>query len=213
MATVSLGATLRNDSGKGIARKIRAQGKLPAVVYRGGEPATSIVIDPEALELAFKKTQDRNTLVVLDLGDGNERTCLVREAVRHPVSRRLEHVDFYEVLDDQQVVVDVDVNPVGTAKGTKLGGSLRLIRRTLKVRCRPADIPHSVDVDVTELLVGDLVRASQITPPARCELIIPSDFNVLTVIGKRGPLLVGDEEEAEGEGEGEGEEAAETEED
>lgn len=186
MATVSLGATLRTGSGKGIARKIRAEGMLPAVVYRGGEPATPVSIDPEALELAFKKTQNRNTLVVLDLGEGQQRTCLVREAVRHPVSRRLEHVDFFEVLPDQQVEVVVPITPVGTSKGVKLGGKLRVIRRDMKVRCKPADIPASVDIDVSELSVNEFIRISQVAAPAGCELVYAADFNVMTVVGKRG---------------------------
>lgn len=186
MATVSLGATLRTSSGKGGARKIRAEGKLPAVVYRGGDAALAVTIDPDALELAFKKTQDRNTLVRLDLDNGESRTCLVREAVRHPVSHRLEHVDFYQVDADQVVTVTVPVVAAGTARGTKLGGRLRVIRRNLELQCKPAFIPSSVEIDVTEMVVGDLIKASQITPPAGCSLVYTTDFNVLAVIGKRG---------------------------
>lgn len=186
MATVSLGATLRNTTGKGHARKIRAEGKLPAVVYRGGDAAVPVTIDPEALELAFKKTQDRNTLVQIQIEGGDSRTCLVREAIRHPVSRRLEHVDFYEVLPEQVVTVEVPVRPVGTAKGTKLGGKLRVIRRSLVLQCKPADIPSAVDIDVSEMVVNDFVKASQIVPPTGCTLSYTADFNVLTVVGKRG---------------------------
>ena len=85
MATVSLSATPRTDFGKGAARKIRAQGLLPAVIYRAGQPATSIVLDPLALETAFRRSGNRNTLV--DLGvDGSNYVCLVKETQRDPVS-------------------------------------------------------------------------------------------------------------------------------
>ena len=102
MATVSLSATPRTDFGKGAARKIRAQGLLPAVIYRAGQPATSIVLDPLALETAFRRSGNRNTLV--DLGvDGSNYVCLVKETQRDPVSAVLLHVDER----DEQIEVAV----------------------------------------------------------------------------------------------------------
>ncbi|RME22803.1 MAG: 50S ribosomal protein L25 [Deltaproteobacteria bacterium] len=195
MASVSLDATLRENTGKGGARKLRAAARLPAVVYRAGQPATPIAIDPAAVELAFKKTGNRNTLVELDIAGDRKRTCLVREAQRHPVTRQLQHIDFYEVEPDQQVTVKVDVRPVGVAKGLKLGGTLRIIRRTLDVRCKPADIPPSIDVNVTRLGVGEFITVAGIQPPEGCELLYSSDFNVLTVVGKRVPIVVDDDDE------------------
>ncbi len=197
MASVSLDATLRENTGKGGARKLRAAARLPAVVYRAGDPATSIAIDPAAVELAFKKTGNRNTLVELDIAGDRKRTCLVRAAQRHPVSRRLEHIDFYEVESDQLVTVKVDVKPIGTAKGLKLGGTLRVIRRTMDVRCKPADIPASIDVDVNTLGVGEFVTAANIPSPKGCELLFGSDFNVITVVGKRLDVDAGEDDEEE----------------
>ena len=193
MATVSLDAQPRTTTGKGAARKTRARGQLPAVVYRGGDAATPITIDPEAFELAFAKSGDRNMLVSLAFDGGDARTCLVREAQRHPVSRTLEHVDFYEVAADQLVTVPVRVRPVGIAAGTKLGGKLQMICRTLDVRCKPADIPEFVDIDVVSLEVGEFLRASKVRPPKGGELVFTTDFNVVTLIGKKTEA----EEEAE----------------
>jgi len=193
MATISLKATTRTDSGKGVARKIRREGNIPAVVYRGGDNATSVVIDPAEITLKFNRTGNRNTLVNLDLESGS-RLCLVREVQRHPVSGNLRHIDFYEVTDDQLITVSVPVEAVGTAKGIKLGGKLQLMRRDLNVRCKPADIPSTVKVEVSELDVGEFVRVSQVTAPENTELIFGGDFNVITVVGKRGAK---DEEETE----------------
>ena len=95
-------------------------------------------------------------------------------------------MDFYEVDPDVLVTVRVRVRPVGTAIGIKLGGKLQIIRRTMDVRCKPADIPDFVDLDVTELSVNDMLRASQVAAPTNCELIFPADFNVVTVVGKKG---------------------------
>lgn len=196
MATVSMDASLRTATGKGGARKARAAGGLPAVVYRGGATATPITVDPDSIELAFAKTGDRNTLVVLDIGGDRKRTCLVKDVQRHPVSRRLEHLDFYEVEDEQYVTVEVLVRPVGEAVAYKLGGRLQTARRSLFVRSKPADIPGTVDIDVTAMDVGDLIRVSQVSAPANTEIIFGNDFNVLAMIGK--PLeIVEDEDEDE----------------
>ena len=185
MATVSLSATPRENFGKGAARKVRAQGLLPAVIYRAGQPATSISLDPRELENAFRRTGNRNTLV--DLGvDGNSFTCLVKQTQRDPVSSDLLHVDFYEVSDSELVTVSVPVEAVGKAAGVVAGGKLRVIRRDLTVSCKPADIPDTVQVDVTNLNVGDFIRVSAIKAPSGVEILAANDFNVITVVGKRG---------------------------
>ncbi|MDG1482936.1 MAG: 50S ribosomal protein L25 [Myxococcota bacterium] len=196
MATISLKATTRTDSGKGVARKIRREGRIPAVVYRGGDNATSVVIDPAEITLKFNRTGNRNTLVSLDLESGS-RLCLVREVQRHPVSGNLRHIDFYEVDDNQFITVLVPVEAVGTAQGIKLGGQLQLMRRDLNVRCKPADIPSTISVEVSELDVGEFIRVSQVTAPENTELIYGGDFNVITVVGKRGPKVDEETEEAE----------------
>lgn len=185
MATVSLDATLRNSTGKGAARKARAAGMVPAVVYSRGQAATPVSIDPEALEIAFARTGDRNTKVELNVPGQGVRSCLIREAQRHPVSRKLEHVDFYQVGDDQTCTVSVKVVPVGTAIGTKLGGKLQVMRRELSLKCIASKIPSAIEVDVTKLQVGAFIRASAVVMPAGCTLANVGDFNVITVVGKR----------------------------
>lgn len=185
MASVNLDASLRTSTGKGAARKLRAAGRLPAVVYSAGQPARSISINPTELELALQRTQNRNTLIHLKVEGDGVASCLIREAQRHPVSRALEHVDFYQVGDDQLCSVNVKVVPVGTAIGTKLGGKLQLVRREMQVECKPADIPEAIKVDVTNLEVNAYIRASAVVPPPGCKLVFSGDFNVVTVVGKR----------------------------
>ena len=199
MATVNLSATPRDDFGKGAARKIRAQGLLPAVIYRAGQPATSVTLDPRELENAFRRTGNRNTLV--DLGvDGGNFVCLVKSTQRDPVSAELLHVDFYEVADGEPVEVSVPLEAVGKAAGVVAGGKLRMIRRDLTVSCKPGDIPASVEVDVTKLNVGDFVRVSEIEAPAGVAIVAPNDFNVITVVGKRGMQVEVADEAAETDG-------------
>ena len=198
MATVSLNANSRNEYGKGAARKLRAAGLMPAVIYRAGQPATSISLDPNALENAFRKTGNRNTLVELGV-DGDSFVCLVKETQRDPVTASLIHVDFFEVDDGEDVLVEVPVSTTGKAPGVVAGGKLRIIKRDLRVKCKPADIPDTVSVDIGELNIGDFVRVSTVPAPSGTEIVAPNDFNVLTIVGKRGAMVAAAAaEEAEG---------------
>jgi large subunit ribosomal protein L25 len=204
MATVSLNATSRTQMGKGPARKVRAQGLIPAVVYRAGTEATSITINPLEIENAFRRTGNRNTLV--DIGvDGSNFLCLVKSTQRDPVTAELLHIDFFQVDDNEEVTVKVPVVPVGKAAGVTAGGRLQVIVRDLNLRCKPADIPDNVPVDVSPLNVGDFLRVSSVPAPTNTEILAPNDFNVVAVVGKRGAA---EEVEEEGAEEGAGEETA-----
>jgi large subunit ribosomal protein L25 len=185
MVSIDLSATVRTETGKGAARKIRHEGLVPATVYRGGEEATLLKIDPRLLQLGFERTGNPNTLVNLNFDD-TTKVCLVKEVQRHPVSGVIRHVDFYNVTSDQKITVNVPIQAVGKAKGVALGGKLRVIRRTLTVSCKAADIPDSIDVDVTNVDVGEFLKASELPKIDNCELIFLSDFNVATVIRRRG---------------------------
>jgi large subunit ribosomal protein L25 len=185
MATVSINASSRTDFGKSAARKLRAAGQLPCVIYRNGEAATHIALNPHELEQAFRKTMNRNTLVALTV-DGNTKTCLVRETQRDPVDKALKHVDFVELDLKDDVLVEVSVRAEGVAKGMTIGGKLQIIRRSVQVRCKPADIPDALIVDITDLELGDYVKVSEISAPKGSKIIASDDFNLLAIVGRRG---------------------------
>jgi large subunit ribosomal protein L25 len=185
MATVSINASSRTDFGKSAARKLRAAGQLPGVIYSNGEAASHIALDPHELEQAFRKTMNRNSLVELTV-DGNTKTCLVRETQRDPVDKALKHIDFVELDLKAEVVVEVPVRAEGTAKGMSIGGKLRTIRRTVKVSCKPADIPDALIVDITDLDLGDYVKVSEVSAPKGTKIVASSDFNLLAIVGRRG---------------------------
>lgn len=177
-------ASTRLPDGKGAARKLRKEGRIPAVVYGpGGEPQ-SIAVDPKALFDVFRLSQDANTVVTLDI-DGTPQTTLVRAVQRHPVSREIRHVDFYRVGADRKVEVMVPVEGTGRPAGAIHGGRLRLIRRAVRTRAPFDRIPRSFVVDITPMEIGDMVKASQIPTPDGVEIVYDHDFNVLTVYGKK----------------------------
>jgi large subunit ribosomal protein L25 len=194
MATVNMTAECRTATGKGAARKIRRDGLTPAIIYRDGVTPSLISLDAKELEIQFLRTGDPNTLVNISFGD-EQRVCLVREVQRHPVSAKIRHIDFFEVHDDEPITISVPVEPIGRAVGTRIGGTLQLVRRRMNVRCKPGDIPASVQVDVTPMGIGQFIRASQIPAPKNTELTFTEDFNVVSVVGKH--VLVEEVEAAE----------------
>ena len=183
MTTIS--AAIREDSGKGAARKLRAQGQVPATLYGQGQDPVSLSVDPDRLVRYYRKAGHRNAIVTLDI-DGSSVPVLTREVQRHPVSRDILHVDFYRLADDAPVQVMVKVDPHGRPAGAILGGRLRVIRRELRAECLPKDIPASFPVDVSPLHIGDMVAASEIPMPSGVQLVYDNDYKVLTCYGKRG---------------------------
>lgn len=181
-------------AGKGGARKLRKTGMLPAVVYGPGEEATPVAVDPTRLLDIFRKTGDRNTVINLQI-DGAEVPCLVRDSQRHPLTRELLHVDFYKVSRDRKVEVMVKLETTGRARGMALGGRLRVIRREVPVRCDFDKIPAAIVHDITQMRVDDFVAVSQLAAPEGVEIVFESDYNVISIYGKK--LAVDEEEEEE----------------
>lgn len=180
----NLAAETRSETGKGVARKLRAAGKIPAVLYANGDAATHLTIDPVRLDEIFRHTRNRNTVVQLEL-DGTSVPALVKTAQRHPVSRAILHVDFYAVSADKEVEVMVPLRAVGRPAGASLGGRLRLIRRTIRARCTYENIPETLDIDVTPMNIGDMKKVSEVIVPDGVTVPFDDDFNVITCYGKK----------------------------
>jgi large subunit ribosomal protein L25 len=180
----TLAVTPRSETGKGWARRTRAEGLVPAVVYGPTTDAKPVTVDPNALVNLFKATQDRNTIVNVQVGS-DAHPCLVREVQRHPLSREILHVDFYAVPQDREIEVMVPLHPVGRPKGATLGGRVRLIRRSVKARANYSKLPKQFDVDVTPLDIGDRIKASEVPMPDGVSLVYDNDYNVLELYGKK----------------------------
>ncbi len=188
MDTNITAVTRNNETGKSVARKLRAAGRLPGVVYSNGGTATPVHVDPDAIERIFRTTRNPNTVLQVDI-DGTVTPCLVRELQRHPLTREMVHIDLYSLTPGQQVEVQVPVRTVGKAKGAMYGGRIRLLRQKVGVRCDWAHIPEFVDVDITPLKIGDGLRASHLENPENAEVRFQNDFMVLTCYGKKGAQM------------------------
>lgn len=193
-----LQAETRNDLGKGAARKIRAAGRIPAVVYRAGGEASHFTVDPNVMQLMYRRAGNRNILVKLE-ADGKSVVCVLKDYQRHPNSRALLHVDFYEVNKKEEIAVEVAVRTSGKATGETYGARITFLRRDIRVAAKPADIPAEIVVDVTALDVGQFVRAGEVVLPSGVSLAIHPSTNILTCAGKRALPEADKEEGGEGE--------------
>lgn len=163
MKTIELDVEKRSTIGKNEARRMRAGGRIPAVVYGAGKANVPISVDRKALADLFREGAGENAIFLLKLGADQSRHAMIRELQRHPVSRKPVHIDFVRVLMDVKVTVKVPIEIVGIAKGVKAdAGILDVVTREIEIECLPANIPAHLSVDVTELSIGDAIRIAEL---------------------------------------------------
>jgi large subunit ribosomal protein L25 len=182
MEIVKLDAKVRSEAGKGPARRLRREGMTPAVAYGRELPVTSIAVAPKALTAILNSPHGQNTVVELGIEGQKKATVILRDFAVHPLTRQILHADFVEIRLDQPVDVDIPLICTGKAVGVIAGGIMRQIYRRLPVKCLPAEIPVSIEYDVTALELGDNVKVSQLTLPEGVTVRLAPDQTVLGVI-------------------------------
>jgi large subunit ribosomal protein L25 len=182
MAQVELNVDVREKSGKGVARKLRAAGKLPAVVYGKGFESITVTVDPKELENAVAGEAGLNTLITLKgAAELNGKVVILKDASVHPIRRDMISADFYAINLKEKSTFLVPINVVGTAVGQTEGGSLQLVRNELEVLCLPTEVPQNIDIDVTALEIGDTIHIDQVVVPDGVELVYDVNFTVITL--------------------------------
>jgi len=172
MSVGKLTVTTRTRTGKGAARQLRATGKVPGVLYGatkdGPVPPVSIVVDVKALKAALDPERKQNTVIDLTVeGDAPQRVAaLLREYQLDIIRRDVSHVDLLAIDPDKEITTDVPLELVGKPLGAIDGGQLHTVLRDLQVKCKPADIPLRITVDVSPLTIGDVLHVSDLTLPA-----------------------------------------------
>jgi large subunit ribosomal protein L25 len=183
----SLEVELREGVGKGVARKLRAAGRIPGVLYGRGKAPQSVALDPRALERVLEASEaGLNTLIDLRIAgsrDRAERVVLVKELQRDPVRGAPLHVDLYQVDLTATIEVKVPIVLRGRPRGVELsGGILDQALRELDVACLPRAIPESISVDVSELEIGGSVHVRDLVLPEGVALRSDPDLSVASVI-------------------------------
>ena len=209
MAENALNVETRQGIGKGVARKLRAAGRIPAVCYGKGEPSLSISLDPRALRRLLERSEaGMNTLINLAVEGGGAfdgKMVLVRELQKDPVEDSYLHADLFAVDVRQVVEVSVPIHITGRAQGVELGGILDQVLREIDLECLPLAIPSEILVDVSELDVGQSLHVSDIVLPEGVTLRSDPGLSVVSVVA---PAKVEEVAEVPEEAEVEGEEPA-----
>lgn len=182
MAQVMLEVEARQNAGKGYARRLRAAGKVPAVVYGKGMETTMISVEPKALQKAISGEAGWNTLIALSGAGLDKKVVVLKDAAIHPLRRDMLCVDFHAINLTEKGHFMVPVNVIGISKGEKLGGSTQVIRKELEVICLPTAVPQSIDINIEALEMGDTVHIEDIVAPSGVELVFDVNFTVITVV-------------------------------
>ncbi|MBV8518587.1 MAG: 50S ribosomal protein L25 [Acidobacteria bacterium] len=167
MAEVTLEVNRREQTGKEVAKKLRREGKVPAVVYGGHREPVAIAVDRKAVSELVQKSEHgiRSVFLLKMAGSDQQRHAMIKDLTIDPISRKMTHIDFVRVVMDEVVRVTVPVHVSGTAAGVKEGGLLDFQVRELHVECLPNAIPDSIEVDVAPLGSHDYFRIKDLKLP------------------------------------------------
>lgn len=205
MEELSLAVEKRDTSGKGVARKLRSSGTVPAILYGRKEGPQSLGVPGRELMRLLHAAGRGNVIIDLAVGKAKPEKVLLKDIQRHPVTEDVLHVDFLRIDPTKKLHVDVPIKVVGTPEGVKTGGMMEVVRREVEVSCLPDDIPAYIEVDVSALNINEAIHVSDLSIE-KGEILTPAERTLVTV---QPPIVAKIKEEAaEGE-EAEGEEGAE----
>lgn len=189
-------AAKREAVGKGIARSLRREGRIPAVIYGDKKEPVTISLDSNDANVTYNKGHMLASLCDLEV-DGEKHLVLARDVQLHPVTDVVEHVDFLRVTKKTKIAVEVPVQFVNeeTAKGLKAGGILNVVRYAVELRCSATEIPANIEIDIADKDIGDTIKISDAALPEGTSPVIDDrDFMIASIDA---PRTVAQEEEAE----------------
>jgi large subunit ribosomal protein L25 len=195
METTTLQAEVRAGRGKGPARRLRAQGKLPGVFYGPGLEPTPLTLSPKEITKALRGERGRNVVFKLSV-DGKDELAMVKDVTTDPVTQELLHIDLYRILEDKALEVNVPFRTYGRSVGVVQGGVLNVTRRVLPLRTTPANIPVSIEVDVTHLALKDTISIEDIELPAGVECSLNPKLTLVIILEPRKATAAEAEEDA-----------------
>ena len=187
MAEVSLEVSRRERAGKEVAKKLRREGKIPAVVYGGHREAVAITVDRKAVSELIQKSDHgvRSIFLLKMTGTDQQRHAMIKDIQLDPITRKMTHIDFVRVLMDEKVRIGIPVHLTGTSIGVKAGGLLDFQVRELHVECLPNEIPDAINVDITDLDIHKYLRVSDLHLPEGVKVLDDPDRVVVGVTHAR----------------------------
>ena len=181
---VKLKAELRSETGRSAARKLKARGIVPAVVYGGRDKPQPLQVSSREINAMLSHASGENILVELEIaGEKATKTALVQEIQHAPVGGNVLHIDFHAVSMDEVLQAEVPLEPLGVPNGVKnFGGLLEQSLRALTVECLPRDLPDQITVDVSNLNIGDSIHVRDIQLPQGVAAKVQSDLTAFSVL-------------------------------
>jgi large subunit ribosomal protein L25 len=218
MEQVELSAEVREQLGKGPVRRLKREGLIPSVLYGPKTRPIPLTLNYKEIQNILSKAAGTNVLISLRIGQGDQvdvKTVMIKEYQLDSLRSTLIHADLYEVSMDKKITVMVPINIEGKAPGIEQGGSLSQINREVEIECLPSDIPDKIDVDISNLDMGDSVHVSDLVIKEGMEILTDKKTALVTIVAPMAEEVEVKEEELEEEVEAEaeakeGEEVAET---
>jgi large subunit ribosomal protein L25 len=182
MEISELKARLRKDTGKGVARRLRKDGMVPAIFY--GPKTESVLLEVNSSDLRkLLKGKEENVFINLIVENGKiiQKFTLIKELQIEPVSRKFLHVDFYEIDMEKTMTLDIPIHFTGDAIGVETGGDLHYVKRDIKVSCLFAVLPEFIEVDVSGLQIGDSIKVQDVKLPDGVTVLDTEDTILATI--------------------------------
>ncbi|MDG2495334.1 MAG: 50S ribosomal protein L25/general stress protein Ctc [Alphaproteobacteria bacterium] len=198
---IVLAAEQRERAGKGVARALRREGLVPAVIYGGKEAPEGISVNSRDITKIFNTGRLLSTLIEIEV-KGKKQRAIARDVQLHPVRDDILHADFLRLGKDAKIAVEVAVNFLNeeTCPGLKMGGVLNVVRYTIELNCPADNIPEAIDLDLAEAQMNDSIHISEVNLPDGVEPVITDrDFTIVTIAAPA--ALRSEAEEAEDEAE------------
>ncbi|NDY74067.1 50S ribosomal protein L25 [Desulfobacter hydrogenophilus] len=198
MELIELSVAKRESTGKGAARRLRAEKAIPGIVYGAKNEPVKVSIDVIAFDKVIREHGTTGLFFDLNIEGETGRSVMLKEIQMDPFGLRYLHIDFHEIDMDETVSILVPVETEGESAGVKEGGILQIIRRDLEVICKPKDTPESVKLDISALEIGDAIHVADIDLGSEIEIPFDTNFTVITIVP---PESGSDEDEIEEEDE------------
>jgi len=183
MEAIELKASIRENSGKGPSRRYRMNGLVPAVVYSRGDSSVHLTVSEADLQKIIRSKKEKHFIRLLIDGEKQmEKVSMLKELQYEPVSRHLYHADFYEIIMDHKLTVDIPLNFIGTPVGVVNGGELLHSKRDLKISCLPEKMPDYIEVDLAGLEIGDSLKVKDLKLPEGVAAVDHGDVGIVAVV-------------------------------
>jgi large subunit ribosomal protein L25 len=184
MQDITLCSFLREKVGKNTNKKLRRQGLVPSILYGRDIESIPIKIKEKEFKQIIEKS-GQNVIINLEVIKNETKdtfTVMIKEVQIHPLTSKFLHIDFQKISLEEKMVVTVPVHLIGESKGVKEGGILDQIIRDIEVKCLPTKIPQNIEIDVSELNIGDVIYVKDIKPPEDVEIVTEKEEVIVTVL-------------------------------